>query len=109
MLGIVLLYFIGKSFYTLAGDHNRSQWGFAILGIVTYYALMFAGQIIVILLMTSDGTNIDSLDDYLVALTGIPFGLLGWWGLYSLLKKQWSQNPINKPSNEILDDGLLDD
>ena len=38
MLGLVLLYWIGKYYYKLAEVYNKSQWGFAILGIVVYYA-----------------------------------------------------------------------
>jgi hypothetical protein len=35
MLGLILIYFVGKAFYDLAGLHGKSQWGFAILGIVS--------------------------------------------------------------------------
>ena len=37
MLGFVLLYWIGKYFYELAEVYNKSQWRYAILGIVVYY------------------------------------------------------------------------
>ena len=37
MLGLLLLYFVGKYFYNLAKEYNKSNWGFAILGIVVYY------------------------------------------------------------------------
>ncbi|TDN87659.1 hypothetical protein DET49_111107 [Salegentibacter sp. 24] len=38
MLGLLLLYWIGKYHYRLAGEYDKSQWGFTILGIVAYYA-----------------------------------------------------------------------
>ena len=34
MLGIVLWYFIGKSFADLADDYGKSRWGYGILGVV---------------------------------------------------------------------------
>ena len=34
MLGLVLLYWIGKYFYKLAEEYDKSKWGFAILGLV---------------------------------------------------------------------------
>lgn len=37
MLGILLLFFIGKYFYKLAEKFKKSQWGYTILGVVTYY------------------------------------------------------------------------
>ena len=44
LLGLILISFVGKAFYDLAGLHGKSQWGFAILGIATYYAgIMTAG------------------------------------------------------------------
>ena len=38
MLGLLLLYWIGKYFYKLAEAYDKSKWGFTILGIVVYYA-----------------------------------------------------------------------
>lgn len=100
MLGLVLLYFIGKSFYTLANTYNRSPWGFAILGVVAYYGANFAFQLLLIFILEVD------LDPYLIAVISIPFGLLAWWGLYTYLKKQWEINPVRK-SSDVLDDGMF--
>ncbi len=43
MLGLFLLYFIGKIFYQLAEAHNKNKWVFAILGVIAYYAGTFLG------------------------------------------------------------------
>ena len=37
MLGLLLIYWIGKKYYELATEHNRSPWGYAILGVFVYY------------------------------------------------------------------------
>jgi hypothetical protein len=42
MLGLVFIYFIGRYYYKLAENHNRSKWGFAVLGVATYYGGTFA-------------------------------------------------------------------
>ena len=107
MLGLLLLYFVGKSFYKLAEIYNKSKWTFAIVGIVSYYAGAILGGIIVgVVILSLDPYS--NLSELFYSLIGIPFGLLTWWGLYYFLKKQWSKkgNPINQ---DILDDTLLDD
>ena len=107
MLGLLLLYFIGKSFYTLAEIYNKSKWMFAIVGIASYYAgaILFGIIVVAIILYFDPYTE---LSDVFYNLIGIPFGLLTWWGLYYFLKKSWSKKGI--PSNQdILDEGLFDD
>lgn len=102
MLRILLIYFIGKSFYKLAEIYNKQKWVFAILGIATYYAANFALQLFVIYIL-------DYYENPMgIAILGIPFGLLAWWGLYYYLKKEWSKT--GKPTNQdVLDEGLFDD
>ena len=89
MLGILLIYFIGKSFYKLAEIYNKQKWVFAILGIATYYAANIFVQLVIIY-------GLDYYENELgIALLGIPFGLLAWWGLYTYLKNDWSK--LRKP------------
>lgn len=103
MLGIVLIYFIGKYFYELAADYNRSKWGFAILGVVTYYAGTFIFGIGLAIGMELWGSqSMEDLDNLLVSLMALPFGLLFCAGLYQLLKRSWGRKPIVE--TELLDD-----
>lgn len=102
MLGLILLYFIGKSFYKLAEIYGKSKWTFAILGIVVYYAANFATQLFIIYVLEYYENPIG------IALAGIPIGLIAWWGLYEYLKKEWAKTG-KKKSHDILDDGLFDD
>jgi len=37
MFGIILIYWVGKYFYQLAIEFNKSKWGYAVLGLATYY------------------------------------------------------------------------
>ena len=69
MLGLILLFWIGKYFYKLAEKYNKSEWGFAILGIVVYYAGIFMSSIIIgILLELFSPGSIDEINETLFGL-----------------------------------------
>lgn len=94
MLGLILLYFIGKKFAELAENYDKTKWQFVVLGIITYYAgsitfgiiLGFSAEII------SPG-SLDSINDHLLGLIALPFGLASCYGLYYYLEKRWSNEP----------------
>lgn len=92
ILGIILIYWIGRYFYQLAEKFNKNKWGYAILGVVTYYVAIFIGSIIVILLaeIISPGW-IEGTSDRILGFMAIPFGFLGCYGLYFFLKKSWAK------------------
>lgn len=99
MLGLFLLYFIGKHFYELAEDHNRSMWGFAIFGVIAYYVGTFIGGIVLFIafdLLSS--TSLESMGDIAISFMALPFGLLSCAGLYYLLKRIWSKSPEFDPN-----------
>lgn len=103
MLGLLLLYWIGKYFYTLAEEYNKNQWGFAILGVVTYYGVTFLFGFMagVIVEMISPGF-LDDVNDMAFGIFMIPFGILSCYLLYSYLEKTWIKN---KPhSNTFLEE-----
>ncbi len=107
MLGLLLLYFIGKSFYKLAEEHNKHKWGFTIIGVASYYVGTFvAGILIAIFYEFILLKNSDSINDFVLSLITIPFGLLACWGVRELLKKQW--NSKLSLSEDILDEEFLD-
>ena len=106
MVGLILLYFAGKAFYDLAGKHGKNQWGFAILGVISYYAGLFLGGILVGLTIeiVSPGL-IDDSNELLLGIIAVPVGVLTCWGTYQLLKRSWS-----KPKDiagSTLDSGLI--
>ncbi len=92
MLGLFLIYFIGKQFYDLAFEHDKNKWGFAILGVISYYASSFIGAFIIVfgILMISPNT-LDTIPDIALDLMAVPFGLLGCIGLYFFLRKTWEK------------------
>lgn len=107
MLGLLLLYFIGKSFYRLAEIYDKSKWTFAIMGIAAYYAGSFIGGLIVgIIVLSFDPYS--EISELVYGLIATPFGLLTWWGLYHFLKKNWSKKGV-QTNHDVLDEGLFDD
>lgn len=104
MIALVLLYFAGKAFYDLAARHDKSKWGFAILGVLSYYGGVFFGGIILALIYEFGFSgSIDDINDQVLGLISIPFGVLLCWGFYKRLEAVWSRAPRRFESEEILD------
>lgn len=108
MIKLILIYFVGREFYVLAEKRRRSKWLFAILGVVSYYAGVLAGQIILMGLyeLLLDG-SIEDINQIVLALLSIPFGVLICWGFYTFLKSRWSRKETFSTSEEILDADLV--
>jgi len=106
MLGLILLYWIGKSFYKLAETYDKNKWGFAILGIISFYAGSFISQFLigVAIVLISGEEAIDNITDLQSGLIGLPFGLLTLWILHRVLKKSWSRQGLASTNVEVLDD-----
>ena len=110
MLGIFLVYYIGKTFYMLAEQFRKNKWLFAILGVVAYYGGTFAAGIC-IGLCSEFGylPPIDDLGGIVISLAALPFGIFACWGLYAWLKNSWSKTKVSKAlySEDILDGDLM--
>jgi hypothetical protein len=106
MLGLVLIYFIGKVFYDLAGMNGKNKWGFAILGVVAYYGGSFLGPLLIYIL-AEFGVLPFKVGETALTFIGIPFGALTCWGTYMLLKTQWNKSTEKVNREEVLDGDLL--
>ena len=93
MLGLLLIYWIGKFFYQLAEKNNQNKWLFAILGIAVFYITQFIFALILVFLNEFGITNVD-LDSYALNLIGIPLGFLGCYIFYILLEKSWKKDVV---------------
>lgn len=108
MLGLVLIYFIGKNYYELASKYDKSPWGFAILGVVAYYAGTFmAGMFFGLLAEFGISDFFIELPEIALSFFALPFGLLACWGLYKILLKNWSTQP-GKNRYGSLDSDLIE-
>ena len=98
MLGLILLYWIGKYFYKLAEEYEKNKWAYAILGIVVYYGgTLSCGVLIGIIAEIVSPGFIDATNETLLSIMMLPFGILGCYLLYKYLEKTWKKNmPINE-------------
>ncbi|AUC81836.1 hypothetical protein [Lacinutrix sp. Bg11-31] len=103
MLGLILLYWIGKYYYKLAEKYNKSKWGFTILGIVSYYGgiVLFSFILGMAAEIIAPG-YIDSFNETLLGLLMLPFGFLSCYLLYKYLEKAWEKNKPNP--NKLIDE-----
>ncbi|HZY80940.1 MAG TPA: hypothetical protein VFE50_15565 [Cyclobacteriaceae bacterium] len=109
MLGLIFIYFVGKWFYDLAGKHDKNQWGFGLLGVVSYYAGIVFGWFIIAVVgeIVSPGF-IDEMNSF-TSLLAIPVGLATCWLTYQFLKRKWSKQPEPpRGSRAVLDTHMID-
>lgn len=104
MIGLLLLYFIGKAYYELAKDHGKNKWLFAIVGIVVYYASNYLFQFLIIFILEIfSPETLYQLNEFVLALIALPFAIGATWGLLQILKKNWKNIQFDK-NPEVLDD-----
>lgn len=101
MLGLILIYFIGKHFYDLAAKHNKSEYLFAILGVVAYYVGSFVLGIILALIIGPDA--VADMNQILAAFIALPAGLITCFLFYKYLENSWSKT-VGSTNPDILDD-----
>ncbi|MCM8568558.1 hypothetical protein NE848_04160 [Gramella jeungdoensis] len=103
MLGLLLLYWIGKYYYQLAEKYNRNHWGFAILGIITYYfGVMLFGLIIGVIVEIIAPGYIENMNDIALNFIIMPFGILSTYSLYKLIENRWKDKySFQQPDNKI--------
>lgn len=94
MLGLLLIYFIGKRFYDLSIEYDQNKWLYAILSIIVYYAAAFVLGIILGLFDFIFDWGIDWDNNFGWNLLGIPAGLLAVWGFYVILDNKWKKSVI---------------
>jgi hypothetical protein len=104
MLGIILIIFIGRSFFKLSEEYNQNKWVFPILGIITYYAGTFIGGIILGVFDEILGLGLDWDNTLMLTFIALPFGLGSAYLLYTLLNKNWKKTVVIE-RNEIQDIG----
>lgn len=94
MLGILLIYFIGKRFYDLAEEFNQNKWLFAILSIIVYYAAGFLFGVVLGIFILVFEWDFDLENNFGINLLAIPAGLLADWIFYVILENRWKKKII---------------
>lgn len=111
MIGLIFIFFIGKAFYVLAETHGKSKWGFAILGIASYYlGTVVGGIIIAILYELFMPGSLEDVNEMVIGLIALPVGILSCWGFYKILQSKWSKQPTftASASEDILDADMIE-
>lgn len=108
MLGLLLIYYIGNKFYQLAFEYEKSGWGYAIIGVITYYGITFlSGFVFAYVYLEFIDSSMDSGTEFGLTVLSIPIGLLGAFLLYKSLERNWKKTKESGLNNDILDQGLL--
>jgi len=104
MLGILLIFFIGKYFYELAQDYYKHRWLYGILGIAVYYLGTMIGGFIVAILSELFLWDLNFESTLTLTFIAFPSGLLFAGVFYFLLKRNWN-NSVVEVKDEIQDIG----
>lgn len=102
MLGILLIYWIGRSFYNLAELSNKSPWGFAIAGIGVYYGVQLVLGVLMHIFLDVETMSYEGVKG--LDLSAAFVGGIATYGFYQYVKKEWS-----KPQERASDPDILDD
>ena len=106
MISIILLIIMGRFFYKLAEEYNKSKWGYAILGIVTYYgtSIIYGITYVLIYFMANPNAHEDDISETFLNLTGIPIGIGGAYLLYYFLERNWKRSKKEEVESINIDD-----
>ncbi|MFD1163550.1 hypothetical protein [Hwangdonia seohaensis] len=94
MLGILLIYFIGKRFYDLSVDYQQNKWLYAILSVVVYYTGTFLAGLILGVLIALGIMDLDPENTFVISIITVPFGLGFVYLFYILLEKKWKKTVV---------------
>lgn len=109
VVGLILLYFVGKAFYDLAGIHNKGQWLYAILGVGSYYAGLIVGGMLIGIFYEVFIGSVEEVNETLIGFIALPFGVLACWGFYRIIKIRWEKREtFSGTSEDVLDANLID-
>ena len=106
MLALILIYFTGKSYVNLAKEYGKNKWLYGFLGVFSYYGgILIFGVAIGVLMELGYLEFLRDVNETLLEIICIPFGVLICWGFYVYLKTKWWNTSANNRSNSV----ILDD
>ena len=108
MLGILLIFFIGRYFYNLALKYDKNGWLYAVIGVVTYYGTgLLVGFALAILALILEWEDFLYEENTLfLNLLSIPVGILGCYILYYFLERYFKNN-VKSTKPNTLDEELF--
>ncbi|ASS49551.1 MAG: hypothetical protein A3D31_02455 [Candidatus Fluviicola riflensis] len=107
LISLIITAAIGRAFFSLAHDHYRHAWGFAILGGGVFFgSQVIFGIILGVILALTENLEVLSTTSGVLMINLIGYGvsLAACGVLYFLLKRSWTKNPRNqKESSDLID------
>lgn len=77
MFGFFLIYLLGKYFYDFVLEYNKLFWKYVVIGVLSYYlGIVLGGGFMGIMLEWIFFGFVDRINDFLLGLICILFGLL---------------------------------
>ncbi len=99
IFGVFLILVIGKKFYELAASYNKSKWGYAIAGALSYYVGAFIlGLVLGVVLLILESDFLETANDFVLTLITIPVGILSCYLFYIFLERKWEKENPDKDS-----------
>lgn len=103
MLGLLVIYFFGKSYYDLAKLYGRNAWGYAILGSVIFLAseFLFGVLIGILIVLANLHAEVPSL---VFSIASIAFAAFLTNQIEKAIRRNWEkQKPLNLTDSDLLD------
>lgn len=103
VLGLLVIYFFGKSYYDLAKLYGRNAWGYAILGSVIFLAseFLFGVLIGILIVLANLHTEVPSL---VFSIASIAFAAFLTNQIEKAIRRNWEkQKPLNLTDSDLLD------
>jgi hypothetical protein len=91
LLNLLLAFFVGERFYSLAHRYDERPLQYAVLGISTFFGAIYAGEIFIDLLNALAPVHLTSVfwPSIILNTVLIPLAILCCWRFYLYLKQDW--------------------
>ncbi len=99
MLSLLFILFVARAFYFMAEHYHRNKWGYAVVGLISFYV----GVIPVTLAFIGAGVK----DPLLISVASVPVGIVTCRLTYVYLRKQWRETPVVPRDRTSLDSDLM--
>jgi len=101
MLGLLLIFFIGKYYYELAQDYYKHRWLYGIFGIAIYYVGTAIGGVVLGIAIELFDLNFNLDNTFGISIIALVFGVATAFIIYFLIKRQWNKPAIKIDKDEI--------
>ncbi|MGL4632595.1 MAG: hypothetical protein ACRCVT_15435 [Leadbetterella sp.] len=91
MLGILLLYHLGRAFSNLAKEYDKKPWVWVVISLLVYFGSQLLTGVMIGVFAPEYFPTPRSSDNIVFNLIGILIGLLFYYILYKICSYKWSK------------------